>query len=144
MLLISHRGNINGSNTNTENSIPQIAIAMRHGFDVEVDVRLLGNDWYLGHDYAQYKIEQSFLQEHAEKLWCHAKNVEALEKMLELKLNCFWHQDDQYTLTSRGIVWAYPNYYCKGAVLVMPAKEFLDNLKESIYGICIDNPQNYL
>ena len=26
------------------------------------------------------------------------------------KMNChyFWHQEDDYTITSKGIIWAYP------------------------------------
>lgn len=144
MLLISHRGNIDGKNPNMENSVAQIELAIRRGFDVEIDVRFIGGEWYLGHDYAQYKIEQSFLQDYVGKLWCHAKNSHALEKMLELNLHCFWHQEDYYTLTSKGIVWAYPNYYINKGILVMPNKEFLDNLENEIYGICIDDPIKHL
>ena len=144
MLLISHRGNIDGPSADTENSIPQIARAIRYGFDVEIDVRLVDGELYLGHDYPMYKVEQSFLQKYASKLWCHAKNADALEKMLELKLHCFWHQEDHYTLTSKGTPWAYPNYYINNGILVMPNKEFIDTLSKPIYGICIDNPENYL
>ena len=143
MLLISHRGNLNGSNPETENSPDQIERAASAGFNVEVDLRLIEGSWWLGHDYPQYRINKYDLECMSAYLWYHAKNVEALHGLLKLGLHCFWHQNDYYTLTSKGIVWAYPNYYCKGAVLVMPSKDFVDNLKEPIYGLCVDNPLDY-
>ena len=145
MLLISHRGNLNGSNPETENTIPQIEKALNLGFHVEIDLRYEAGGFWLGHDTAQHYIDW-FLLKHirgSERLWCHAKNVDALRKLLDLGIHCFWHQNDYYTLTSNGIVWAYPNHYCKGAVLVMPSKDFVDNLKEPIYGLCVDNPLDY-
>lgn len=144
MLLISHRGNIDGPNPETENSVKQILEALDIGFQVEIDVRYSSGKWYLGHDYAQYQVDPHFLKYNSDRLWCHAKNIDAMTGMLDLGIHCFWHQSDYYTLTSSGIVWAYPNYYCKGAILVMPSKEFLDTLTEPIYGICVDDPMNYL
>jgi hypothetical protein len=144
MLLISHRGNLDGSNISTENTIPQIVKAIGEGFDVEIDVRVINNEWYLGHDHHQYPVRVQFLKEFSDKLWCHAKNVHALERMLDIGLHCFWHQEDNYTLTSKGVVWAYPNYYANKGILVMPNKEFIENIKEPIYGICVDNPLSYI
>ena len=144
MLLISHRGNLNGSCKDTENSVEQIKKAIDAGFDVEVDIRVESGKWYLGHDYPQYEFDPSLLNDFAGRLWCHAKNIEALEAMLYTGIHCFWHQDDQYTITSKGTIWAYPDFYTKKGILVMPSKNFIAKLKDPIYGICVDDPINYI
>ena len=41
MKVISHRGNLNGPNKQTENTIESIKTAINLGFDVEIDV------WYI-------------------------------------------------------------------------------------------------
>ena len=41
-------------------------------------------------------------------MWCHAKNFEALEYLTRCAAHCFYHQEDDYTITSRGFIWAYP------------------------------------
>jgi hypothetical protein len=32
----------------------------------------------------------------------------------EPDIHCFWHQDDDVALTSRGFVWKYPEVYFQG------------------------------
>ena len=105
MIFISHRGNINGINKKLENSPKDINNAINKGYDVEVDVWYTDN-FYLGHDKPEYKISKSFLEN--KNLWCHAKNLKALEKLQKLKTKYFWHQEDDYTLTSNGYIWTYP------------------------------------
>ena len=53
-------------------------------------------------DSPKYEIQKVFLDQ--EGLWCHAKNKDALERMLAYKIHCFWHQEDDYTITSRGYI----------------------------------------
>ena len=119
MILISHRGNIEGPNPKMENHPIYINEAMNIGFDVEVDVRSLSGVCYLGHDTAQYEVEWNYLSD--SKLWCHAKNIEALEIMLDLGIHCFWHQEDVVTLTSRNFIWNYPGtYLTKRSICVLP------------------------
>jgi len=79
MFLISHRGNINGPDQAKENSISYILKAIDLGYNVEIDVWFIDNSFYLGHDQPQYKINHDFLIN--EKLWCHAKNINALIEM---------------------------------------------------------------
>lgn len=50
MKIISHRGNLNGPNKQTENTIESIKLAINLGFDVEIDVWYIDNILYLGHD----------------------------------------------------------------------------------------------
>jgi hypothetical protein len=108
MKLIAHRGNYSGINKELENNPEYISKAIRKGFDVEIDVRLIEGNWYLGHDEPQYKIniEDYLSQSH----WLHCKNIEALERLYNeyKEANFFWHQKDMYTITSQGFLWNYP------------------------------------
>jgi hypothetical protein len=144
MLIISHRGNFEGKNVETENTPKQIDFLLSKNIPVEIDVRFNNDRWYLGHDYNEHSINKEYLLDRKEMLWCHAKDILALEKMLELGLHCFWHQEDNYTLTSKGIIWAYPYRYAEKGILVMPSKEFLNSIDKPIYGICVDNVKDYL
>ena len=108
MLLISHRGNINGP-TSKENSPSYIDEAIELGYDVEIDVWYHQEQYWLGHDKPQYKVDLQFLLNRAENLWCHAKNLKALENMLNNKIHCFWHHSDDYAVTSEGYIFTHSN-----------------------------------
>lgn len=149
MIFIAHRGNLDGP-SELENSPSQIEQALKSGFDVEIDVWYFESEqdiagsigYFLGHDCPEYKIDESFLKQ--EGLWCHAKNISALEKMLSSGIHCFWHQEDDYTITSQGHIWAYPGVELKKkCIAVMPeTKKFKNIFKCS--GICTDYPDKYL
>ena len=83
MFLISHRGNTNGINKDEENQIDYIKSAISKGFDVEIDVRAYKNKLYLGHDTPEVLIDNEFLKNN--KLWCHAKDIDALNILIKLK-----------------------------------------------------------
>ena len=142
MKLISHRGNLEGKNLARENSPSFIKEALSKGYHVEVDVWIVENKYYLGHDTPQYSINPSFLRN--KRLWCHAKNHVAFEKMLkDGKIHCFWHEDDNYTLTSRGIPWVYPNtQLLKGSVCVLPEKGYIGCIHDC-KAICSDYINRY-
>lgn len=136
MKIIAHRGNIDGPSKH-ENHPKHIAIALSLGFDVEVDVWNLNGEFYLGHDAPFYRIVESYLEN--KKLWCHAKNLGALSKMLNNnRIRSFWHENDQRTLTSDNFVWTYPNEkVCDKSVIV-----HLDNSWENkydCYAVCTDH-----
>jgi hypothetical protein len=135
MLLISHRGNINGK-SEQENHPSHIDYALKQGFDVEIDVWKVNEvEWYLGHDEPQYKIDLEFLKN--DKLWCHAKNIKALFDMYNNNIHCFWHQEDDVTLTSKGYLWTYPNKeLTENSICVLPEKQEIDIKKCA--GICSD------
>jgi hypothetical protein len=137
MILISHRGNINGSIPERENSPEYIKEALFNGFDVEIDVWFVDNCFFLGHDNPKYKINVDFLEN--KKLWCHAKNIFALEKMLQNKnIHCFWHQNDDFTLTSNGFIWTYPNKKLVNISIAVLPELFKDwNVNNSL-GVCSD------
>ena len=139
MKLISHRGNIFGPNEAEENKPEYIMSALAQGYDVEIDVWCLNcDDLYLGHDEPSYPIDLNFLKDN--RLWCHAKNLKSLQIMLDNDIQCFWHQSDDYTLTSTGFVWTYPRKdLCSKTIIVCTNLKDTTNLTSSmIHGICSD------
>ena len=143
MILISHRGNIDGENRAYENSPGYVLKAIQKGFDVEIDVRLVSGLWYLGHDEPEYVINDDFLLN--ERLWCHAKNIEALHGLLKLGVKCFWHQKDNFTITSNGYIWTYPGFQLTDkSIFVMPEMMAAVNRKfDKCAGICSDKIGSY-
>jgi hypothetical protein len=136
MILISHRGNLNGKIESLENNPEYINQALKTGLDVELDVWSVEGEWFLGHDKPDFKINLEYL--YNDRLWCHAKNIEAVEKLSACKnIHWFWHQNDVVTLTSEGYIWAYPGSQpIKNSIAVMPEK-YDDDLSLCI-GVCSD------
>ena len=140
MILIAHRGNINGPSIN-ENSPELIFDTLQKGYHVEVDVWCLDGVFYLGHDAPTYYINESFFID--DRVWCHAKNFEALQHLLHMNVqHVFWHNTDDYTLTSCGKIWTYPGKnLCQDSIAVMPETimtNILNLLDNDIYGVCSD------
>jgi hypothetical protein len=107
--IICHRANISGSDSNRENRLFAIVDCLSAGFDVEIDVRMFGEDLYLGHDERQEKIDLDFLLTHKDMLWVHCKDFESLNYLTnKTDLNYFYHDKDEHTLTSWGYIWTYP------------------------------------
>jgi hypothetical protein len=137
MIFISHRGNICGPDPKSENKPDQIQKVINMGFDVEIDVWHDDNCWYLGHDTPETKVDELFLKNTS--LWCHAKNLSALEKMLELNIHCFWHQEDDFTLTSKGFIWTYPDKkLTKNSIAVLKNLSHNKTKIPECAGICSD------
>ena len=134
MILISHRGNITGKNKN-ENHPDHINKAISMGFDVEIDVWHDGERFFLGHDKPLYKIKKNFLLNR--KLWCQAKNPAAIFELSRMKVHFFWHQKDDYTLTSKGYIWVYPNKkFFKNSIIVIKKK--IKKFPKNCFGVCSD------
>lgn len=140
MILISHRGNISGIEHDNENNPNYINAAINEGFEVEIDVQFENGEFFLGHDFSQYKINKEFLLN--DKIWCHAKTMGALEALNKIKAHYFWHQEDDYTITSKGYIWTYPGKELfTESICVLPEKA---NYKEfNCLGICSDLIQDY-
>lgn len=141
MLIISHRGNLNGSNPLTENKPEYIIKAIELGFHVEIDIHVINNNIYLGHDYPKYLIDIKFLKQYKKFLWIHCKNFEALNYFVGSDFNYFWHQEDDYTLTSKGQIWTYPNKNISKNSIIVDLLGETNNL--FVYGICTDYPKKY-
>jgi hypothetical protein len=146
MIIIAHRGNLDGPNPDKENHPDYIMTALKTGFDVEVDIWFVDNKFILGHDKPQYEVNERFLLN--EKMWHHTKNIEAISILNRLKpnysINCFYHNIDDCTLTSGGWIWTYPGkpVLCEEAIAVMP-----ENVKNwdisKAAGVCTDFPRKY-
>jgi len=122
MKLIAHRGLISGPDPKLENKPEQISSALIQGFDAEVDVWYIGDCWWVGHDAPTYQVTDDFLHQHG--LWLHAKNLGALYILSQTKLIYFWHQNDDFTVTSNGYIWTYPGQpLTPNSVMVMPECE---------------------
>lgn len=142
MILISHRGNILGRNPDFENQPDYIDKTIKLGYDVEIDLRVINSELYLGHDNPQYKINQSFLDGRIGKLWIHCKNLDALTWISGKSYHYFWHENDTVTLTSQNYVWAFPGKQpLINSIAVMP-EIFHDDISLSL-GVCSDYIKNY-
>lgn len=144
MILISHRGNLDGKFESYENEPTYIDEAISEGFDVEVDIWYINNMFYLGHDNPQYGVSNKWLEERKDRLWIHCKNTDAIEQFNEVQkgYNYFWHQEDTLTLTSKGFLWVYPGKQkIKNSIAVMP--ELYNDDTSSCVGICSDFIKKY-
>ena len=140
MIFISHRGNINGRNPNLENGQRYCQAAIDAGYNVEIDVHFYDGILGTGHDRPQYRVDDDFLLQ--EEVWCHAKDIMALRRLLELETHCFFHQNDPVTLTSKGYMWTYPTQpLTEKSICVKPEVQLIA-LKHSA-GICSDVIEKY-
>lgn len=144
LILISHRGNLNGPDDSMENKLNAIKNALIKGFHVEIDMWLIDGELYLGHDCPDEKIHTDFIRENQDRLWIHAKNHEVFEYLRLEGFRVFWHQEDDFVITTYGDIWAYPGKCnLKNRVEVINGK--LDKKEiPNIRGICTDYPLYYM
>jgi len=145
MILISHRGNINGPSKDENNPI-RIEDIILHGYDVEIDLRILNSEFYLGHDTEDYKVSEKWILKHKDKLWIHCKTIDTIQQIHNSKLlgdtNYFFHYNDKCTLTSKGFLWVFPGFQpIQNSIAVLPELKD-DNISKSI-GICSDFIKRY-
>ena len=105
MKIISHRGNVRGPIPEKENRPSYIDCAIGNGYDVEIDIRSIDDELWLGHDEPQYKIEHKWLQKRRKNLWIHCKNLQAAKECWEYQAFC--HSLDPYVYTSNGKIWLH-------------------------------------
>jgi len=144
LLIISHRGNLNGPEKLNENKIFSIITALNSGFDVEIDLWKIGRSLFLGHEAPQHKVILSFLNSNKKNLWIHAKNHEAFLYFFDKGFRVFWHQNDDFALTSKGDIWAYPGK-CNflNRIEVVKNFDFDVDTNKNILGICTDYANFY-
>ena len=109
MIIISHRGNLDGPDKERENNPYFIDDCITKGFDVEIDLRTLNGELFLGHDVPEYKTNIEWLLERKKNLWIHTKDYESLKTIIKYKENLkfFCHEGDRFTLTSNGYIWSH-------------------------------------
>ena len=107
MILISHRGNMNGVIVEKENTKSYIQQAIDLGYDVEVDIRHENDNFLFGHDYGQHDVDLQWLLDRKDKLWVHCKDFTSLSKLINTDIRVFYHQKEDYTIISDGHIWAH-------------------------------------
>lgn len=142
MKYIAHRGLFNGPNKELENNPTQIDFCISKGYDAEIDLNVIDSKYFLGHDYPRYPINLEFLYTRKSNLWIHCKNIEALSKLYNTEFNYFWHQNDDYVITSKQFIWTYPgkqmNLHKNQIILDFSENIDFDYYSSKIYGICCD------
>ncbi len=119
MIKIAHRGNFHGRDAARENTISYIEEAIAAGYDVEIDVWLIGTIWHLGHDFPGEVIDRAFMER--SNVWVHAKNLVGYVSLYNNpKIHVFWHDKDDFVYTSKGIKWAKTGIVTHDGVVVMP------------------------
>jgi hypothetical protein len=150
MRIISHRGCLDGPDPLIENNPNQIDHAIQHTLDVEIDLWMVHENLFLGHDDPHYPVTIDWLNERSDKLWVHCKNIKALEylSLHKSNLNYFFHQTDHVTLTSKNFLWVYPKMeFTENSVIVAIDQCDLKKLKDSKIqpmAICTDYPLSML
>ena len=148
MILIAHRGNINGKVEKLDNSPSYIDSAIEQGYDVEIDVWYHQHEFWLGHDEPSYEVSLKWLTDRKDSLWIHCKDLISIDMLRELQirnnvdLNYFFHDEDDCTLTSKGDLWVYPGKQpIKNSIAVIP--EWHQDDVSLCKGICSDNIINF-
>ena len=144
-IIIAHRANLNGP-SDKENTVESIVACLDKGLNVEIDVWYeSASGFWLGHDkpiFNLYGSDELFL---VNEVWCHAKNLEAALKLKEIGAHYFWHQEDDFTLTSKGYFWTYPGKkLSENSIAVMPELKYDEATLHLAYGICTDFPLRYI
>lgn len=143
MVIISHRGNLEGISEERENNPYFIDECIKLGFDVEIDLRVKEGNLFLGHDLPQHEITIEWLLNRKNNLWVHIKEYEALQIILEYKekIRFFCHENDKYTLLSNGLVWCHDleNKMNNKCIIPLLSLEQVENYKQTgFYGVCTD------
>jgi hypothetical protein len=150
MIIISHRGNLDGPLEGNENTVPYIEKAL-HDFDVEIDVWHHKKKLWLGHDFPQDPIEVKWLLQNKKKLWIHCKNLDAMDYLCELNFthpmgfNFFGHSSDDFVLTSQNYIFTLPFAgLTSRSVLVMPEFFDYDGSTAKAAAVLTDFPKRYI
>lgn len=152
MILISHRGNLNGINEKHENDPSYILEAIGKGFMVEMDIcyspyqdKLLFAHENTG---LQFKFDEDFLFENVENLLIHCKDIESLSyfRSKVRGFNFFFHDRSDYAVSSLGWVIAHSKdttsidtKYKSEIIQMLPEKRgFGKEMIKDYHGICSD------
>jgi len=135
MRLVSNRGNTTGPNPMRENSPAYILETLQKGFYVKIDVTVVDKVIFLG---AYFTVNLDFIQN--EKIICQASDGLTLHFLMSNQIHCFFQQKDNYSITTQGWIWTYPeNILTPLSICVMP-EWFLKDVQEAsklkCYGIC--------
>ena len=57
---------------------------------------------------------------------------------MNANIKCFFHNVDDYTLTSNGYIWTYPGYEVTDKSIIVNLNEGWQNTNYNCYGVCVD------
>jgi hypothetical protein len=143
MIIVSHRGNIRGAVPDKENRPSYIDCAIGNGYHVEIDVRSINGELWLGHDEPQYKVDHNWLDKRRHYLWLHCKNLEAAKECWAY--HSFCHTSDSFVYTSTGVIWLHDLSQRIDCNTIIPLidREDVESFMpgyEKPFGICTDYP----
>lgn len=165
MLIIAHRGNLEGSNLQTENTYDQILKCLSLGLSVEIDIWWKDEKFWIGHDAPQKEFDKElkllYYYVKSGFIFVHAKNIEAMNEMILRfdsrnyynKFDYFLHDKDQAVLTKTGYIWTYPGKELfENSIAVMPElcfEKYQNKVQElfltnKISGICTNYPLKWI
>lgn len=142
MLIISHRGNLDGPSKDTENNPNIVAQLLEDKIHVEVDVHAIDGILWLGHDEPTHIVDRHFIKKKG--LWVHAKTIATMHVMItEFEgVNAFYHTDEDIVLTTNGKLWTQPGKKLTyKSICVLPEDTNQD--PRGAYGICTDYYRSY-
>ena len=123
-----HRGILTPGAKELENNLGVLIQREIQGLSVEVDVWYHEGTLWLGHDKPEYKISLEWLGASRRRL-IHAKDGITFAYLLEeagkrgLDLHVFYHTDEDYVLTNKGLVICYPGQpLLPGSLCMMPER----------------------
>lgn len=144
MRIISHRGNVDGPGSQCE--LVNVESAFAAGFDVEVDVRLLNNTLYVGHDAPIYPLPDAWFQPNLiDRIWFHAKDIDAHRVMLGLGVKTFMHDDEPWVMVG-DLKWHHPrlnptlSFQNDDIALDVVGFPRLNPASRGMYAVCTDWP----
>lgn len=142
---ICHRGNIRGAQKELENNFGVLLQRSIQGYRTEVDVWFHEHHLWLGHDKPEYKITLEWLASDKRRL-IHAKDGATFEHLLlesgkrALGLHVFYHTEEDYVLTNKGLVICFPGKpLLEGSLCMMPERaNYSQEQLQKIFSICSD------
>ena len=133
-LVIAHRGLLKGPSKNLENNPENIISNIKNYPNLfnEIDINILKDGIYIGHDEPLYKIDLKFIIDNKRSLILHIKKIEydsphTMDTLLDLYrfCHCFCHENDNFTITNKGLIWSHPKIGLnKNTIFVMPESLF--------------------
>lgn len=143
MKIISHRGNLKGIVPNKENRPSYIDSAIGSGYEVEVDIRYIHGEFWLGHDTPDYKIDKMWILSRINDIWYHCKNLDVAIQLKKLTCNIkyFCHSQDSYIITSTNHFWVHDLSLNLDENCIIPLLDEESVLKfndKIIYAVCTD------
>jgi len=143
MIKIAQRGNFKGRDTTRENTVSYIEEAILAGYDVKIDVWLINEKWYLGHNLPIEEIQLSFMER--PEIWTHARDLQGYVSLFNnSKVHTFWHSRDDYTFTSKNIKWAKSGDKTRDGIQVMPnSSTWAHIISKPPLGVCSDDFSQY-